>query len=91
MSKIVLRYVLSKDFPFIFAFAKLQNFFFRACSYLRQNLQAVNTKALDSNLSSALVNTKIQMCFQKDFDSNMPSLAWPSKGERVESIKFFMW
>ena len=48
-------------------------------------------KALDSNLSSALVNTKIQMFFQKDFDSNMPSLAWPSKGERVESIKFFMW
>ena len=60
MSKIVLRYVLSKDFPFIFAFAKLQNFFFRACSYLRQNLQAVNTKALDSNLSSALVNTNNQ-------------------------------
>ena len=38
-----------------------------------------------------LVNTKIQMRFQKDFDFNVPSLAWPSKGERVESIKFFMW
>ena len=37
------------------------------------------------------VNIKIHMCFQKDFESNVPSLAWPSKGERVESIKFFMW
>ena len=36
------------------------------------------------------VNTKVQMCFLKDFDSSVPSLAWPSKGERVESIKFFM-